>query len=129
VWLLLVAVLAVLLSARPDLDVLVLRQAGTLYVALPGGDIANFYTLQALNRTGHSADFAIEVLEPAGATVTPLGSLTPVAPYSVLDGRFLLRIARSRLTGPSTHVRVRIRSHGQTVQSIESAFLGPGSTN
>lgn len=129
VWLLLVGVLAVLLSIRPDLDVLVLRQAGTLYVALPGGDVANFYTVQALNRTGHAAAFEIDVIEPRGATVTPLGSLGPVAPHSVLDGRFLLRVPRSGLTGPSTSVRVRIRSHGQAVQTIESAFLGPGSTD
>ena len=86
----LVATAAVLFASRRDVDVLVLRQPGTLYVALPGGDFANFYNVQVLNRTGQPAAFEIEVIEPTGATMTALGPLGPVAPHSVLDGRFLL---------------------------------------
>ena len=48
---------------RP-LDVLVLRQPGTLLRDLPGGDVANFYNVQALNRTSQPAVYRVTVLEP-----------------------------------------------------------------
>ncbi len=55
VWLILAVSVAVLLAGRRDLDVLILRQPGTLYTTITGGDVANFYTVQALNRTGRAA--------------------------------------------------------------------------
>ena len=99
VWLALVTASARLLATRADLDVLVLRQPGTLYVSLPGGDVANFYTVQALNRTSRPATFAIDVLEPRGAVATPLGPLGSVGPYALQDGRFLIRVPRTHSGG------------------------------
>ena len=69
VWLMLAVSVAVLLAGRRDLDVLILRQPGTLYTTITGGDIANFYTVQALNRTNRTRAFTIEVVRPAGATI------------------------------------------------------------
>ena len=62
---------------------------------LPGGDVANFYTVQALNRTSEPAVYRVTVLEPDGAAITPLGAFGSVAPYSVADGRFLIRYGRA----------------------------------
>ena len=74
VWLLLVTASTILLATRPDLDFVVLRQPGTLYATVAGGDLANFYTLQAMNRSAHPAPITIDVVEPVGGTVTVLGS-------------------------------------------------------
>jgi cytochrome c oxidase accessory protein FixG len=125
VWLLLVGTVTMLLATRTDLDVLVLRQPGPLYIDLPGGDLGNLYTLQALNRTNRPASFDVEVVEPRGATLTPLGAVGAVAPHDVLDGRFLLRVPRASLTGTSTPVRAVVRSEGKVVQEIRTTFLGP----
>jgi cytochrome c oxidase accessory protein FixG len=125
VWLVLVLTVAALLATRSDLDVLILRQPGTLYASVPGGDVANFYTIQAFNRTGQSAAFGIEILEPRNATVTVLGPLGEVGAYGILESRLLLRVPSASLVGPSTPVRFAVRSHGRVVQEIESAFLGP----
>ena len=66
----LVAAVVVLLAVRRPLDVLVLRQPGTLHVAIGDGEIANFYNLQAFNRTGTATPFTVDVIEPAGGRAT-----------------------------------------------------------
>jgi cytochrome c oxidase accessory protein FixG len=127
VWLLLVAVGATLIARRPDVDVLVLRQPGTLYTTLAGGDLGNFYTLQAFNRSNRAVRFSLDVLEPRGATLMPLGSIEEVAPHALLEGRFLLRAPSGALTGTSTPVRLAVRVDGEPTGEVTSAFLGPGS--
>ena len=125
VWLVLVGTLAVLFAARRDLDVLILRQPGTLYTTIAGGDVANFYNVQALNRTSQARSFRIEVVEPRGATITPLGDLGAVDAYGVAEGRLLLRVRPADLRGANTPVRFAITAVDGGVQTIESSFLGP----
>ena len=125
VWLLLVAVVTIVQARRADLDVLILRQPGTLYTTVAGGDVANFYNVQAFNRTGSGRRFTIEVVEPAGATVTSLGELGTVAPYGLSEGRVMLRVPSRALAGASTPVRFAVRSDKEIVQVVDSAFLGP----
>jgi cytochrome c oxidase accessory protein FixG len=127
VWLLLVTASTILLATRPDLDFVVLRQPGTLYATVAGGDLANFYTLQAMNRSAHPTPVTVEVVEPAGGTVTVLGSSSLVPAYGVLDARLLLRLPSAAVHGPSTPVRFAVRSNGRMLQQIDSSFLGPSS--
>lgn len=126
VWLILASSVAVLLAGRRDLDVLILRQPGTLYTSVTGGDIANFYTVQALNRTGRAQAFTIEVVEPRGATISNLGLPGEVAPHGLVESRVMLRIPPSALAGASTPVRFAVRADDGVVQTIDSSFLGPG---
>jgi polyferredoxin len=125
VWVLLLAAAATLLFTRPDLDVLVLRQPGTLYATLATGDVANFYQLQAFNRTARPTSFTISVSSPQGATLTTLGAVGEVGAYGQLDGRVMLQVPRTALTGPSTPVRFLVRTSDGRQREIESAFLGP----
>jgi len=128
-WLVLAATTATLLAIRRDVDVLVLRQPGTLYVTLANGDIANFYQVQAFNRTGRPASLTIEVASPRGATVTALGPLGHIGPYGQIDGRCLLQLPAAALAGPSTPVRFVVRTDHGGEQVIESAFLGPAAAS
>ena len=127
VWLVLAGAAIYMLATRPPLDVVILRQPGTLYATLAGGELANFYTVEALNRSGDAAAFTIDVLEPRGASVTILGPSPGIPAYGVLDARLLLRVPEESVTGPSTAVKFAIRSNGRVVQEIDSAFLGPAS--
>ncbi|HXW06759.1 MAG TPA: cytochrome c oxidase accessory protein CcoG [Vicinamibacterales bacterium] len=126
VWLGLVALVSTLVARRPDLDVLVLRQAGTMFTRLDAGNLANFYTVQVFNRTADAQAFEIVAADPAGATVTPLGLLSSVPPYGLLEGRLVLAVPSSGLRGAATPVRFEVRMAGRTVQQIESSFVGPG---
>ena len=125
VWLVLLGAGIFMLATRPALDVVILRQPGTLYATLAGGDLANFYTVEALNRSSDAAAFTIDVVEPRGATVTTLGPSPEVPAYGVLDARLLLRVPETSISGASTPVKFAIRSNGRVVQHIDSAFLGP----
>ena len=125
VWVVLVGAAVFLLATRPSLDVVILRQPGTLYASLEGGEIANFYTIEALNRSREKAAFTIDVIQPRGAAVTTLGPSPEVPPYGVLDARLLLRVPETAIQGPSTAVTFAIRSNGRIVQQIQSSFLGP----
>jgi cytochrome c oxidase accessory protein FixG len=127
VWLVLVAGVSVLIARRPDLDVLILRQPGTLFATLPGGQIANFYNVQVFNRTGRAVPFEIAVLEPVGVTVTPLGPLTAVGPHDLLEGRVLLTRppAAAPVEGVGVPVRFEVRTAGTTPQTVLSSFVGP----
>jgi len=127
VWLILVAALTFSFVSRHDIDVLILRQPGTLYTTLAGGDVANFYEVQVLNRRGRQETFTIEALEPRGATVTTLGQLGQIEPYGVAEGRLLLRVPPDSLLGTSTPVRFAVRTQAGMVQTIDSAFVGPAS--
>jgi cytochrome c oxidase accessory protein FixG len=126
VWLVLVSTLATLLALRRDVDVLILRQPGTLFAALDDGAIANFYNVQVLNRTSRLEPLDYRVLTPAGATVTPLGSSSEVAPRSLLETRLLVKVPGSSLAGAATPVRFEVRAGGRVVGVIDSSFLGPG---
>jgi polyferredoxin len=125
VWVALVATGVFLLATRPDLDLVILRQAGTLYASVGSDEIANFYNVEALNRTSFPARFTVEVIEPRGATVTTLGAAPEIPANGVLDTRLLVRIPSSSIHAPSTPVTFVVRSNGRTVQQIDSAFLGP----
>jgi cytochrome c oxidase accessory protein FixG len=125
VWLLLAGVTTVMIATRRDLDVLVLRQPGTLYATAADGAIANFYQVQAFNRSGRPASFTLDVTSPRGAAVTALGPIGRVDAYGQLDVRVVLRVPVASLAGASTPVRFVVRSDGGAAQEIDSAFLGP----
>jgi cytochrome c oxidase accessory protein FixG len=125
VWVVLVAAVATLLLTRHDLDVLVLRQPGTLFTTTAEGRIANFYTLQAFNRTSRPLRFTLEVVEPRGATIRQLGAIDQVGAHTLLEGRFLLEAPPGSLTGPSTPVRLAVRADGTSAGTIETRLLGP----
>jgi cytochrome c oxidase accessory protein FixG len=125
VWIVLAGSSAFLLARRPDLDFVIFRQPGTLYTTVAGGDLANFYTLEAMNRSNRATPITIDILEPEGATATVLGSDTLVPPYGGLDARLLVRVPASAVRSATTPVRFAVRSNGRTIQRIDSSFLGP----
>jgi len=126
VWLVLVTGVTTLVARRDDLDVLILRQAGTLHVMLPDGAVGNFYTVQVFNRTHDAVPFTIAVVAPSASAVTPLGLASHVEPYALSEGRVLVAIPSARLAGPATAVRFVIRVPGEPDRFVDSSFLAPG---
>jgi cytochrome c oxidase accessory protein FixG len=125
VWLALAGLVSTLIVRRPPVDVLILRQAGTLFTPVEGDRLANFYTVQVFNRTGDSQPFEIVAVEPRGGRITPLGPLSAVAPYSLLESRFALALPEAEAAGAATPVVFEVQMHGRTLQRIESSFVGP----
>jgi cytochrome c oxidase accessory protein FixG len=127
VWLVLFGTVTTLVARRPSLDVLVLRQPGTLYATLPNGDVTNFYNLQIFNRTRDAVPFEIAVAPGETATLTPLGLGASVGPHALVEGRLLLAVPRALAIGPGRTIRLVVRSRGETVQEMSTSFVGPPS--
>jgi cytochrome c oxidase accessory protein FixG len=125
VWALLVGTVAVLLVRRPELDVLILRQPGTLYATLTDGQVANFYTVQVINRSPRAHTLEYRAVQPAEARITPLGPIGQVAANGLIESRLLLQIPPARLGAAATPVRFEIRADGRLLETIDSSFLGP----
>ena len=125
VWIVLTATAVTLVASRPALDVLILRQPGTLFV--PAGDdvVANFYTVQVINRTNATHTLEYRVLSPPGAQVDAPGPVYTVEPYGLIESRLLVRMPVTALTGPSTTLRLEVRADGKALETIDSTFLGP----
>jgi cytochrome c oxidase accessory protein FixG len=123
VWLALFSTAATLIARRPDLDVLVLRQPGTLQATLDHGDVGNFYNVQVINRSSRQHALTYIVTQPEGATLTPLGQIHEVAPRGIVNGRFLVRMPPDRVSGTSTPVRIDVRSGDTLIESIDTSFL------
>ena len=124
VWLVLFVTSATLIARRPDLDVLILRQPGTLQTRLDNGDVSNFYNLQVLNRSNRAYTLTYRVVEPAGGSITPLGPIGDVPSYGLVQSRFLLRLPARGVTGTSTPVRVEVSDGREFVATVDTSFLG-----
>jgi cytochrome c oxidase accessory protein FixG len=123
VWLVLAVTVATLIARRPDLDVLVLRQPGTLSAAAGTDAVVNFYNVQVINRTARARSLAFVVTAPEGARVTPLGPIGQAAPNALVDSRLLVEVPVRQLAGPATPVTLEVRSEGRVVETIRTSFI------
>jgi cytochrome c oxidase accessory protein FixG len=126
VWVVVVAAVAALVVSRPDLDVLILRQPGTLFTLVGNDEVANFYDVQVINRTSRPHQLEYRAVQPAEARITALGPIESATAHGLTESRLLLTMPRSSLTGPGTPVRFEIHVDGQLLETIDSSFLGPG---
>lgn len=127
IWLVLVVSVGTLLARRTDIDVIILRQPGTMFTTLDNGAVANFYNLQVINRTSRPYALEYRMLSPTGATVTALGANDRVEPYGLVESRIMLQVPRASLTGANTPVVMEIRADGVLVQTASSSLVGPNS--
>jgi cytochrome c oxidase accessory protein FixG len=124
IWIVLATTVTVLVARRPALDVVVLRQPGTLFATLPDGRIGNFYNVQVFNRTGDGIPFEIVAAEPRTASLTPLGLPGHVGPHALNEGRLLVAVPTSEVT-PGAPMRFDVVVAGAVVQHIATSFVGP----
>ena len=125
IWLVLVGTVTALIVRRADLDVLILRQPGTLYSALEDGTIANFYNVQVINRTNRPRTLEYQVTSPKGATIESLGPIHHAAAHGLIESRLLLKVPAASVAGGSTAVRFEVRADGAALETIDSTLLGP----
>jgi len=127
VWTALMATAITLIVIRPDLDVLILRQPGTLYVEAGADGVANFYTVQIINRTNSTHALEYSALSPPGASIEALGSIDRAEPYGVIESRILVRVPATALAGSSTPLRLEVRADGRVLETVNTTFIGPAS--
>jgi cytochrome c oxidase accessory protein FixG len=126
VWLLLIAAAGVLLARRPATDVLILRQAGSLFAQQQNGDVVNLFTVQVFNRSAQPRELWVRAVSPEGASVRPLAPFSRVGAHAMQEGQFLLTVPRANLEGLATRVRFEVTEGGAAPRIVESSVIGPG---
>jgi cytochrome c oxidase accessory protein FixG len=125
IWLVLVASVGTLIARRPAVDVLILRQPGTLFTTVGENAIANFYNIQVINRTGRSHALEYRIVSPKGAEVVALGPIDRIESQGLIESRLLVRAPRAALTGSSTAVIVDVFADGERVRTLQTSLIGP----
>lgn len=115
-----------LIGMRADTETTILRQPGTLYQILPDNYYSNIYEIKAVNKTFESIDYEIQLLNPEGK-ITPLGDYSTVSSQGSVKGRFIVKLPETVLSGPQTELTFKIYANGESVETVTSEFIGPGS--
>jgi cytochrome c oxidase accessory protein FixG len=123
VWLVLVSVVTTLFVLRSDVDVLILRQEGTLYATTEEG-IVNFYRLQLINKTSEDLPVTITVTEPKGATLRLLEPVTELKAGVINKSRFMLTIPKDHVDG-DLKATITVTSNGTVMKTVTTSFVGP----
>lgn len=125
VLLILLSTVTYLFSTRPDLDILILRQPGTMFQKIGTDEYANFYIFQGINKTYNDLPVEIKLVAPQKGKITLLGSLSPITHQTSKEIRFILTLPKTELTSSQTKVRFALVSNGKMLKEIESSFVGP----
>ena len=115
----------VFFSLRSETQSIILRTPGVLYGQLEGGRYSNMYSITVLNKTFESMPVEIKLISPAEGDIRPIGDFTSLDPQTIKEGRFLLILPASSLTGPSTQVEFAVMSGNVELERIRSSFIGP----
>lgn len=128
ILLILLTTFITLLTLRPDIETTILREPGTLYQELPDNRYSNIYNVRMLNKTFRDMPVEIRLEQPAGEFVA-LGNITSIEPQNSADGRFMVQLADSVLTGSQTELTFGIYSGDEKLETVTSGFLGPATSN
>ena len=102
----LVGVLCYFIFSRSDMDITVMRSAGTLYQQQPGGNISNLYNAEIINKTNKTRSIIISPEDPA------IKIMYVQAPGSTLNGGsvktvFFIIVPASRIHAAKTDILLR----------------------
>ncbi|MAO63814.1 MAG: cytochrome c oxidase accessory protein CcoG [Balneola sp.] len=127
ILLILLTTFITLLTIRPDIETSILREPGTLYQELPDNRYSNIYNVKMLNKTFKEMPVEIRLEQPAGELVA-LGSISSIEPQNSAEGRFMIQLADSVLSGSQTELIFGIYSGDEKLETVNSGFLGPANS-
>jgi cytochrome c oxidase accessory protein FixG len=125
VLLVLLTTVSYLFATRPDLDILILRQPGTMFEKSGTNNYVNFYIFQGINKTYNDLPVEIRLIAPQEGSITMLGTLSPIIHQTAKELRFILSLPKRQLTSSQTKVRFALVSNGKIIKEVESSFVGP----
>jgi cytochrome c oxidase accessory protein FixG len=115
----------VFFSMRAETQSIILRTPGVLFGQLEGDRYSNMYSITVLNKTFETKPVQIKLISPADGDIRTIGDFTNLDPQTIKEGRFLLILPASSLTGPATQVEFAVMSGDVELERIQSSFVGP----
>lgn len=122
VWLALVSVVTFLFLNRPDAEVTILRQEGSVWVETTEG-VGNFYRVEIINKSSQPKTFTITAIAPKGVIVKPLINLRDVRPWHEVKGRLMLILPRSAIVNGVAQVMLETREGSKVIKTERTSFL------
>lgn len=122
--LLMIGVSTFFILTKKDIDVNVLRAAGSMYQEQPNNFISNLYTAELVNKTSKPTkiDFVPENKNHKIQWVQKVDSL---APESTSKATFFLLVPQTDINKTKTSVNIEVVQNGEVIDRIETNFLGP----
>lgn len=122
----LIALEAVLLINRSDVETTVMRVPGQLYQEKEDNKITNLYNAQFVNKTNDVKEIRLRAAEK-GFVVKYVGKIPTVSVEA--SGRasvvFFIETDKKNLTGRKTNVKLEILSGNVVLETTTTSFLGP----
>ena len=121
---LLLAIWALLIGSRSNIDATILKQRGSTYQKLDDGSYSNIYELNLLNKTREPYEIELELLDLEGEIELASKQLI-IAPETLITERFIIKLPREVLDRGRTKVRFNIIGNGDRILTKTTKFVGP----
>lgn len=117
-------VLCYFIFSRSDMDMTVMRNAGTLYQEQPGGYISNIYSAEIINKTNEAKGVAIRSDDPS-IVIKYIQVPEVIDKGGMIKTMFFVMIPASHIHAAKTDVHVQLFTGHQLKQTVNTTFVGP----
>lgn len=124
----LIIVNIVLLTARTDVETLLLRTPGVLPQQVDETHVSNLYNYQVINKTNKAmpVEFRLAGGLEATGSIQLIGQAPTAEAGKVAEGALFIILEKGALQGHKTEVVVEVYSNGELVDQAETNFMAPG---
>ena len=124
----LIIVNIVLLTARTDVETLLLRTPGVLPQQVDETHVSNLYNYQVINKTNKEmpVEFRLAGGMEATGTIQLIGQAPTAEAGKVAEGALFIILEKSALQGHKTEVVVEVYTNGELVDEVNTNFMAPG---
>lgn len=121
----LVGLQSFLFYARSDVDALLLRTPGMLFQDNDDGYISNLYNYQLTNKSDLETKVSFECKNIKEVIFEYVGDLPTTKEFATVEGAVFIKIPKDKLTGRRTELEIIVLNQGETIDEVETLFLGP----
>jgi len=121
----LLALFAVMIGIRSDVEANILRARGSTFILNENGTVTNIFTYKLLNKTFFDYNLEMKTLDHSGNFKHIGKEALILEPEQVLEGTFLLEIPASELKGSKNEIEIGLYSNGKLIDVVKTNFSAP----
>jgi cytochrome c oxidase accessory protein FixG len=120
----LIGILCYFILSRSDMNITVMRSAGTLYQEQPGGKISNIYNAEIINKTNKNRSVQL-IAEDPDIKIKYIQAPGLIGKGGSAKTVFFVIIPASRIRGARTDVRLNLINEHKIIQTVTTTFVAP----
>lgn len=121
----LIAVNFFLLSARTNIEALILRTPGMLYQKVDDNYISNLYNYQIINKTKNEFPVEFRLEDGVDGKIRMVGEPPTTLSSDVAEGALFIDLNKSKLDSRKNKITVNVYINGELIDQVQTTFLGP----